>query len=469
VPTGGDGDQVVIPRVGTTDREECAGLRLGDLDQGEGINLGSLCGGTGGGKPVGERSIDEDVEGRADFSGISVKDDFLLGDHDFFEAGLFDQVGYLVPHSPGWGIGFEGIGEHPESVETEVADKREQFLMLGVGFAGKTGDEGRANGYAGDSGANSFQQSFRLSSGNATVHGSQNAIVDVLEGDIDVLDHLLGFSNGVDHVVGEDRGVSVHQADPDQAIEGIKFAEQPGEAKAVVQIGSVASGILTDEDEFDRAVGDQFAGFSQNTREGLGMHSAADGGDRAEGAFLVATFADAEVGIVRWSQSEASGVDQSVGMIVAEVQIRGFSLLSGRSGRFEDSTGEVAAVVDTDKGVDARNVLEQTGPITLDQTAGYDNPSAPSGPLGIDRLDDGLVGFVAGGLKETTRVDHDDVGIGRVIGDGAAGLGKLPEHFLRIHQVLGATQRDEGDSRNSFLCRHLRQPIAGTNSGLVPL
>jgi len=65
-------------------------------------------------------------------------------------------------------------------------------------------------------------------------------------------------------------------------------------------------------------------------------------------------------------------------------------------------------------------------------------------------LDD-VHGFGAGFGEESAGVDHDDVGFGLDVGQGAAGFCELVEHFFRIDEILRAAKRYE---RYGFAFRH---------------
>ncbi len=58
------------------------------------------------------------------------------------------------------------------------------------------------------------QQGENLRLGGAAAHALQNAVVDVLEGDVDVVEHLRFTGDDVDEGVVQIVGIQVVQADP---------------------------------------------------------------------------------------------------------------------------------------------------------------------------------------------------------------------------------------------------------------
>ncbi len=72
-----------------------------------------------------------------------------------------------------------------------LVDKGEQTLELLLGFAGKTDDEGGAQGHVGDAPADPGEQGTDRGRIDAAVHHAKNRVVDMLQGDVEVLADLL--------------------------------------------------------------------------------------------------------------------------------------------------------------------------------------------------------------------------------------------------------------------------------------
>src|SRR5438552_16443492 len=75
-----------------------------------------------------------------------------------------------------------------------------------------------------------------------------------------------------------------------------------------VDVVPVTGRVLSDQVQLERAIAHQLPRFADNAIERLGAHLAADGGNGAERAALVAAFADAQVRPVPRGEAEALGI-----------------------------------------------------------------------------------------------------------------------------------------------------------------
>jgi hypothetical protein len=82
----------------------------------------------------------------------------------------------------------------------------------------------------------------------------------------------------------------------------------------------------------------------------------------------------------------------------------------------------------------------------LRQAAGDDQPlTTIAGLAHFGGFEDRVHAFLLRGINEGTRVDDHDVGLGGVIRDLDAVLEQRAEHDLGVHQIFGATERDQPD------------------------
>ena len=84
--------------------------------------------------------------------------------------------------------------------------------------------------------------------------------------------------------------------------------EQADQATVIADVHAPARGVLADEVEFDAAVVEKALRFVADVRTGLRSELAANRGDRAERALLIASLRDAEVGPVARGESESVGI-----------------------------------------------------------------------------------------------------------------------------------------------------------------
>ncbi len=239
----------------------------------------------------------------------------------------------------------------------------------------------------------------------------------------------------------------------------------------VPDVVAVGGGVLADEVEFEYAVFEEGAGFAEDDLGGLGAHFAPYGGDGAEGAFLVAALADAEIGPVFGGEAEATGIAFKVADAVAVLTIDsetdgvqatragglesiGFDPVGGRfvgleggsiCGRTMHCIENMIAVEHTDHGVDAGRPLEQFCPVALHQAARDHNPLHRSLFFPFNRFGDDFQRFFFGIFEEAAGVDDDGVG-GIVIGNKVdIGLNEGTEHGFGVDKVFRAAEGDEGD------------------------
>ena len=125
-------------------------------DNADGVDIGGLAEETGFGGVIFVDAVNEAGQCGAYSGFIFVEDDFLLGEHKFFDAKFFDVIGNLMGEVGSGGSLFGVEGEAAEVVETCPFDESEKFVEAGVGFAWEADDEGCAEDAAGDFGSEGF-------------------------------------------------------------------------------------------------------------------------------------------------------------------------------------------------------------------------------------------------------------------------------------------------------------------------
>ena len=106
-------------------------------------------------------------------------------------------------------------------------------------------------------------------------------------------------------------------------------------------------------------------------------------------------------------------------------------------------------------GVDFRDVGADFIAVALNEAAGDDEAlgAAAVGDLVLNHLEDGVDGFLLGGVDEGAGVDDEDVGVFGAGGKLGASAMEQAHHDLGINEVLGAAERDEayrGSGRGGF-------------------
>ena len=129
----------------------------------------------------------------------------------------------------------------------------------------------------------------------------------MLERDVEIFADVVVLGDGVEQLAGDAVGVGVEEAEPAQAFDAGEGVEEGGEAVFDAEVFAVAGGVLADEGDFLDAAGDELPGFSDDGFEAAGAEFAAQVGDDAEGAGVVAALGDFDVGGGFWGGQEARG------------------------------------------------------------------------------------------------------------------------------------------------------------------
>ncbi len=114
---------------------------------------------------------------------------------------------------------------------------------------------------------------------------------------------------------------------------------------------------------------------------------------------------------------------------------------AGEAGSFQNCFEFAGA----DHSVDLGDVGADFVAVTLDQAAGYDEAlgAAAVGDLVLNHLEDGVDGFLLGGVDEGAGVDDEDVGVFGAGGELGTAAMEQAHHDLGVNEVLGAAKRDE--------------------------
>ena len=195
----------------------------------------------------------------------------------------------------GGGALFWRKGENAHVVELLFRHKVQQVLEVVLGLAGKAHDEGGAQHSFRELLANPFEQASCHVGLPGAVHGAQHLRVAVLQRQIEVGQHVGHLPIGSQHLGGEARGVGVVHPNPGDfhLPEG---PQQLGELGFSIDVEAVVGGDLADQHQFLHPLARQGLGFGHDRFDRAGTLVAAQLGDDAEGAAVVAAFSHLEVG-----------------------------------------------------------------------------------------------------------------------------------------------------------------------------
>ena len=213
---------------------------------------------------------------------------------------MFLFVGHRVAEGVGRRALLGRVGEASHAVEACLADEVFQLFEFLFALAGVADDKGGADGYVGQFGAELLEQAQGALAVDAALHGAEDAAVDVLQGDVDVVADVGVAHDGVDGVLGEGGGVGVVEAYPRGSAFGGEAFEQFAQGAAVVEVETIPCGVLADDQQLLDAAGDEGFGLGDDVVDGARAVGAADEGYGAVGAAAVASLGNLEVGVVGW-------------------------------------------------------------------------------------------------------------------------------------------------------------------------
>ena len=120
----------------------------------------------------------------------------------------------MIVHGGGQGALLRGELEHPRPLELLRPQELAQLLKLRLALAGQAADQGGADHHVGDGGTELGEQRLDLRPGAAAAHGLQDAVIGVLDGNVQIVDDLLFPGNDLDQLVRHRLRIEVVEPDP---------------------------------------------------------------------------------------------------------------------------------------------------------------------------------------------------------------------------------------------------------------
>ena len=177
-------------------------------------------------------AFDEDVDLLADHRLVASAADLALDLHELLLARTGDRGIDAVRQHRRRRARLDRVRERAGAIELRLGDELAQLVELGVGLAGVTDDERRAQHDVVDALAQLLHELARHAPRVTAAHALQHRVADVLERDVDVLDDLRLARDRVDQIVVERARERVVETDPLDAVDLAHRAEQLGERLA---------------------------------------------------------------------------------------------------------------------------------------------------------------------------------------------------------------------------------------------
>ena len=149
-----------------------------------------------------------------------------------------------------------------------MADKLLELFEFTLRLAWIAYNEGGAYGGIGQLGAEPFEQAQGALAVDAALHRVEDARVDVLQRDVDVVADVLVAGDGVDGVFGEGGWVGVVEAYPGGAALSGQAVEQLAQGAVAVEVEAIPGGVLADDYQLLDASGDECLGLVDNLLDG---------------------------------------------------------------------------------------------------------------------------------------------------------------------------------------------------------
>ena len=260
----------------------------------------------------------------------------------------------------------------------------------------------------------------------------------MLERDVEVFDELRLRREHVDQLFADGFRVEVVNADPVEAIDLTKLAQQLRQLPRTVEVFAIAAGVLRDDDQFLHAVLGERLGLGDQLLHLPAAVMAAQLRNDAERAIVVTALGDLEIGILlRRRQDAARLVQRGADVVEALIFLPVQDLL-----RRVDNVVIRARAEHT---VDLRHLVHDLLLIALGQTAGDEN--LPDTALLFERAHGQNVvdGLFLGRIDETAGVDDHQLHPIGVRQNFISGLPQQIEHLLGVDLIFGTTERDHAD------------------------
>ena len=222
---------------------------------------------------------------------------------------------------------------------------------------------------------------------------------------------------------------------PNQTVNLTESAQQFRKSSFTIKVESVAAGVLRHNDQFFHAVGCKLLCFLYQFLHRAGAVFAAQLGDDAEGAPIVAALRDFQISIIfRCCENPAVFRLGGVDVVEALVTLAGQNLSNG--------IRNIVIRTGSKDTINFRQFLQNFFLIALGQTAGHKNLLDSALCLQLRHGQNVVDSLCLGGLNKAAGVDNNEFCAVRVGADLIACLPQQPEHMFGIDLIFGAAKRD---------------------------
>ena len=254
----------------------------------------------------------------------------------------------------------------------------------------------------------------------------------MLDGDVQIGQHLVLGGDGVDQLVGELVGIEIVQPDPVE-VQLAQLPQQRRQLLLAVQVDAVAGDVLGDDDALLHTCVGQLFCLRQHVLHAAAAVSTPQGGDHAVGAAVVAALRDAQVGIVpRRGQHPVEFVDHAVDVGKAAGRAAGHHLRKRRH--------DLAVAAGAHDAVHLRQLVQYLLLVALGETARHQNLAHLTGALQLRHGENGVDSLLLGAVDKPAGVDDHGIRARRLLLQRVPRVAAQRHHLLGIHQILGTAK-----------------------------
>ena len=307
-------------------------------------------------------------------------------------------------------------------------------------------------------------------------HPPQHRAAGVLEGQVEVRRHAGCAGEGLDQPGSGLGRLEVADADPVHAVDGGQLGQQRLQEPEVAEVLAVGGGVLAHQEQLAGPLRRQPAGLLEHLVRSAADEGAAEAGDRAERAAPVAAAGQLEAGGRAGDEPDP----QAGGCVPGDADCVGADARRAVHGTEREQqpavaryvrlvglprqdpaqpVGDVGVVVEPQHGVGLGQAGRQLRAVPLGEATDRDDGPRASGHLEVGGLEQRVDAVLLGLLDEPARVDHDGVGVGRVLDQREPAGRQSPRQLLGVDLVAGAAQghqRDGGSHRALSMPRGAR-------------
>ena len=349
-------------------------------------------------------------------------------------------------------------------------DEFAEFFEFLFGFTGKTDNEGGAQCYAGNRAAHLLDGTQEQFGAPASFHSFQGGRRGVLQRDVDVGTDVFVGGDGFEETTCDFIGVRVEKTDPAKIFNCGQLLQQNGESFLQAEIFAVTSRVLADKRNLADAAASQALSLCDDRLKSPGTEFAAQLGNDAEAARVIAALGNLDVGGVARRREDARGAvvveivgkigNRAIPGITGEAALLGADITFGsrtqnyegrirRGGASLNSRGgkDFLQFARADHRVHFRNVLADFVAKTLDQASSNHQFLRAASGFMTSHFQNRVHRLLLRTGNEGAGVDYDDVSVLGVLGQFCPCLREHAHHDLAIHEVLGTAQADKADFR----------------------